>query len=173
MSENTINLTLRVWRQKDSEDKGRFETYQADCISTDMSFLEMLDVVNEKLLLEGKEPIAFEHDCREGICGSCGAVVTCATSETEKPWSSNPSGPGHSRSSRISSWTAVLWTGSSKPAVTFPLTRAALPRRTPFLCPHKPPSWPWMRRPASVAARALPRAPMHRPCSSWGPRSLT
>ncbi|MBN2031773.1 MAG: succinate dehydrogenase/fumarate reductase iron-sulfur subunit [Deltaproteobacteria bacterium] len=75
MTETTLNLKLKVWRQKNPEDKGHFETYQAERISTDMSFLEMLDVVNEKLILDGKEPIAFEHDCREGICGSCGAVV--------------------------------------------------------------------------------------------------
>jgi len=71
----TINLTLKIWRQKSRADKGRFETYPARDISTDMSFLEMLDVVNERLTLEGQEPIAFEHDCREGICGSCGVMV--------------------------------------------------------------------------------------------------
>ncbi len=71
----TINLTLKIWRQKGRSDKGRFETYAARDISTDMSFLEMLDVVNERLTLEGQEPIAFEHDCREGICGSCGSMV--------------------------------------------------------------------------------------------------
>jgi succinate dehydrogenase / fumarate reductase iron-sulfur subunit len=71
----TINLTLKIWRQKGPDDKGKFETYPADDISTDMSFLEMIDVVNEKLTLAGKDPIAFDHDCREGICGMCGAVV--------------------------------------------------------------------------------------------------
>jgi succinate dehydrogenase / fumarate reductase, iron-sulfur subunit len=71
----TLHLTLKVWRQNGSSDKGRFETYQAQGISTDASFLEMLDVVNEKLAVEGKEPIAFDHDCREGICGMCGSVV--------------------------------------------------------------------------------------------------
>ena len=74
MSKN-INLTLKVWRQKSANDKGKLETHEAQNISTDMSFLEMLDVVNEKLTLEGQEPIAFDHDCREGICGTCGAVV--------------------------------------------------------------------------------------------------
>ncbi|MBN1104067.1 MAG: succinate dehydrogenase/fumarate reductase iron-sulfur subunit [Deltaproteobacteria bacterium] len=74
MSKN-IHLTLKVWRQKASDEKGRFETYDAKDISTDMSFLEMLDVVNERLTLEGKDPIAFDHDCREGICGSCGSMV--------------------------------------------------------------------------------------------------
>jgi succinate dehydrogenase / fumarate reductase iron-sulfur subunit len=70
-----INLTLKIWRQNGSRDRGRFETHQAQDISTDMSFLEMLDVVNEQLTTAGKEPVAFDHDCREGICGMCGAVV--------------------------------------------------------------------------------------------------
>ena len=70
-----INLILKVWRQKGPDDKGRFETYKARDISTDMSFLEMLDVVNEEMILSGKDPIAFDHDCREGICGMCGAMV--------------------------------------------------------------------------------------------------
>ncbi len=71
----TIHLTLKIWRQNGPGDKGRFETHPAKNISTDMSFLEMLDVVNEQLTLEDKEPIAFEHDCREGICGTCGTMV--------------------------------------------------------------------------------------------------
>ena len=73
--EKTINLTLKVWRQKETGDKGTLETYDAKNISTDMSFLEMLDVVNEELAIEGKDPIAFDHDCREGICGMCGVMV--------------------------------------------------------------------------------------------------
>ncbi len=72
---SAINLKLKVWRQKGSDQKGRFETYHADNISTDMSFLEMIDVTNEKLTLDNKDPIAFDHDCREGICGMCGSVV--------------------------------------------------------------------------------------------------
>ncbi|RLB12208.1 MAG: succinate dehydrogenase/fumarate reductase iron-sulfur subunit [Deltaproteobacteria bacterium] len=71
----TISVTLKIWRQKGPEDKGHFETYELDNISTDISFLEMLDLLNERLTKEGKEPVAFEHDCREGICGMCGAVV--------------------------------------------------------------------------------------------------
>ncbi|HSM74510.1 MAG TPA: succinate dehydrogenase/fumarate reductase iron-sulfur subunit, partial [Desulfobacterales bacterium] len=71
----TINLTLKVWRQKGPHVIGKLETFHAKNISTDMSFLEMIDVVNEQLTLDGKDPIAFDHDCREGICGSCGAVV--------------------------------------------------------------------------------------------------
>jgi succinate dehydrogenase / fumarate reductase, iron-sulfur subunit len=70
-----MNLTLHVWRQKRANDKGRFVRYEARNISADMSFLEMLDVVNEELIAKGEEPIAFDHDCREGICGSCGFVI--------------------------------------------------------------------------------------------------
>jgi len=71
----TINLTLKMWRQKGPDAKGGLETYDAKNISTDMSFLEMIDVINEQLALEGQDPIAFDHDCREGICGMCGTVV--------------------------------------------------------------------------------------------------
>ena len=70
-----ISLTLKVWRQKGPDDKGHLEVYEAKEISTDMSFLEMLDVVNGQLTVDGKDPIAFDHDCREGICGMCGTVV--------------------------------------------------------------------------------------------------
>jgi succinate dehydrogenase / fumarate reductase iron-sulfur subunit len=70
-----MNLKLRVWRQKNANGKGRFETYKANNISADMSFLEMLDVVNEELIQKGTEPIAFDHDCREGICGMCSLVI--------------------------------------------------------------------------------------------------
>ncbi len=70
-----MNLTLHVWRQSGAAAAGRFERYEARDVSEHMSFLEMLDVVNEGLIEAGKEPIAFEHDCREGICGSCGMVI--------------------------------------------------------------------------------------------------
>ncbi len=73
--ERLINLTLHVWRQQNRGSSGRFVTYDARGISTDMSFLEMLDVVNEGLIGKGEEPIAFDHDCREGICGQCGVVI--------------------------------------------------------------------------------------------------
>jgi succinate dehydrogenase / fumarate reductase iron-sulfur subunit len=70
-----MNLKLRVWRQKGPDDKGKMVTYQATDISPDASFLEMLDVLNERLILDGEEPIAFDHDCREGICGMCGMMI--------------------------------------------------------------------------------------------------
>jgi succinate dehydrogenase / fumarate reductase iron-sulfur subunit len=72
---NTLNLTLKVWRQESAAEPGRFETYDAPGISDDMSFLEMLDLVNERLIERGERPIEFDHDCREGICGSCGLMV--------------------------------------------------------------------------------------------------
>ncbi len=70
-----MNLTLNVWRQKNAEDSGEFVTYLARDVSPDMSFLEMLDVVNEDLIEKGEEPIAFDSDCREGICGTCSCVI--------------------------------------------------------------------------------------------------
>ncbi len=70
-----MNLTLKVWRQKDENDKGRLETYPVTGISEHASFLEMLDVLNEQLINQGKEPVAFDHDCREGICGMCSLYI--------------------------------------------------------------------------------------------------
>ena len=70
-----MNLTLRVWRQKNGATPGKMVEYRAENVSPDMSFLEMLDVVNEALIKRGEEPIAFDHDCREGICGTCGMVI--------------------------------------------------------------------------------------------------
>lgn len=75
MSDNNLNLTLHVWRQDGKDSKGKMVEYKADDISPDMSFLEMLDVVNERLIKDGKNPIAFDSDCREGICGTCGMVI--------------------------------------------------------------------------------------------------
>jgi len=70
-----MNITLYVWRQKGPNENGRFEQHEAKNITPEMSFLEMLDVVNEELIKKGKEPIAFDHDCREGICGMCSQVI--------------------------------------------------------------------------------------------------
>lgn len=70
-----MNLTLYVWRQNGDEERGRLEKIGAESVSPEMSFLEMLDVVNEDLIRDGKEPIAFDHDCREGICGTCSQVI--------------------------------------------------------------------------------------------------
>lgn len=75
MSEKNINITLKVWRQKSANATGTFQTYKMNDVSTSSSFLEMLDLLNEQLLAEDKEPIAFDHDCREGICGMCSLVI--------------------------------------------------------------------------------------------------
>lgn len=72
---DNMKLTLKIWRQKSSKTKGSFETYHLDNVSDHMSFLEMLDVLNEQLVSEKKEPVAFEHDCREGICGTCSLMI--------------------------------------------------------------------------------------------------
>jgi succinate dehydrogenase / fumarate reductase iron-sulfur subunit len=74
-SKKTINLKIKVWRQRNPQDQGRFVSYNATNISPDASFLEMLDTVNEDLIKKGDNPIAFDHDCREGICGSCGFMI--------------------------------------------------------------------------------------------------
>lgn len=74
-SQKTINLKLKVWRQKNAKDQGHFEEYAANNVSTDASFLEMIDTVNEDLIKNEKDPISFDHDCREGICGSCSMVI--------------------------------------------------------------------------------------------------
>jgi succinate dehydrogenase / fumarate reductase iron-sulfur subunit len=79
-----INLTLKIWRQRNSDALGSLETYDLDNVHTDMSFLEMLDILNEQLTREGREPVAFDHDCREGICGMCGAVIDGVAHGPEK-----------------------------------------------------------------------------------------
>lgn len=78
-----MNLTLKVWKQQNTNAQGRFETYSVKDISSEMSFLEMFDVLNEQLINEGKEPIAFDHDCREGICGMCSMHIN---GRAHGPW---------------------------------------------------------------------------------------
>lgn len=75
MADKSINLTLKVWRQKNKNAAGEFKTYSISNVSTDASFLEMLDKLNEELIQKGDDPVAFDHDCREGICGSCGFMI--------------------------------------------------------------------------------------------------
>ena len=81
-----MNLTLKVWRQRNSKSIGKFETYSVSNISSEMSFLEMIDVLNEELIREGKDPIAFDHDCREGICGACSMYIN---GRPHGPWHAN------------------------------------------------------------------------------------
>jgi succinate dehydrogenase / fumarate reductase, iron-sulfur subunit len=83
MEHYNMNLNLRVWRQKDSQANGNLESYHVKDVSSEMSFLEMLDVLNEQLVAEGKEPITFDHDCREGICGMCSMYIN---GRAHGPW---------------------------------------------------------------------------------------
>jgi len=94
MEHYLMNLTLKVWRQKDKNDKGHFETYPVENISSEMSFLEMIDVLNERLITEGKDPIAFDHDCREGICGTCSMYIN---GRPHGPWHANTTCQLHMR----------------------------------------------------------------------------
>jgi succinate dehydrogenase / fumarate reductase iron-sulfur subunit len=86
MEHYNMNLTLKVWKQKNGKTGGSFETYQVKDISSEMSFLEMFDVLNEQLITEGKDPIAFDHDCREGICGMCSMYID---GRAHGPWTKN------------------------------------------------------------------------------------
>jgi succinate dehydrogenase iron-sulfur subunit len=83
MADKTLRITLTAWRQAGPDAAGGFETYDVPGVSPDMSFLEMLDLVNERLIVDGTEPIAFDHDCREGICGTCGMMID---GEAHGPW---------------------------------------------------------------------------------------
>lgn len=89
-----MNLTLKVWRQKNTKEKGHFETYNVKGISSEMSFLEMFDVLNEDLVHENKEPIAFDHDCREGICGMCSMYIN---GRPHGPWNATTTCQLHMR----------------------------------------------------------------------------
>ncbi len=94
MEHKNINVKLKVWRQRNSNDKGGFENYNAKNISQEMSFLEMFDVLNEELIGEGKDPIAFDHDCREGICGMCSMYIN---GRPHGPWEANTTCQLHMR----------------------------------------------------------------------------
>jgi succinate dehydrogenase / fumarate reductase iron-sulfur subunit len=83
-NEELLNLNLKVWRQKNRKDSGHFEDYRLESVSTDSSFLEMIDQLNEQLVKENKDPITFDHDCREGICGSCSMMINGQAHGPEK-----------------------------------------------------------------------------------------
>jgi succinate dehydrogenase / fumarate reductase, iron-sulfur subunit len=94
MEHYNMNLNLRVWRQKNSQAEGKLENYQVKNISSEMSFLEMIDVLNEELIETGKEPIVFDHDCREGICGMCSMYIN---GRAHGPWKGNTTCQLHMR----------------------------------------------------------------------------
>lgn len=94
MEHYNMNLTIKVWRQENSDTKGKFESYKVRDISSEMSFLEMFDVLNEKLISEGTDPVAFDHDCREGICGACSMHIN---GKPHGPWELNTTCQLHMR----------------------------------------------------------------------------
>lgn len=94
MEQKSIIVNLKVWRQKNSKTKGEFKMYKVEDVSTEMSFLEMFDVLNEKLIIKGDEPIAFDHDCREGICGMCSMYIN---GKPHGPWQANTTCQLHMR----------------------------------------------------------------------------
>jgi len=115
MEHYTMNLTLKVWRQKSSKDKGSFETYPVSDISSEMSFLEMIDVLNERLIKEGKDPIAFDHDCREGICGACSMYIN---GRPHGPWQANTTCQLHMRAYKNGDTIVVEpWRANSFPVI--------------------------------------------------------
>lgn len=112
---NTMNLTLKVWKQQNSQDKGHFETYQVKNVSEEMSFLEMFDVLNEELITAGREPIAFDHDCREGICGTCSMYIN---GRPHGPWHANTTCQLHMRAYKDGDTITVEpWRANSFPVI--------------------------------------------------------
>jgi succinate dehydrogenase / fumarate reductase iron-sulfur subunit len=125
MEHYNMNLTLKVWRQKNGSDKGSFETYDVKDISSEMSFLEMFDVLNEKLIHEGKDPIAFDHDCREGICGMCSMYIN---GKAHGPWAQNTTCQLHMRAFKNGDTIVVEpWR-----SVAFPVIKDLVVDRTSF-----------------------------------------
>jgi succinate dehydrogenase / fumarate reductase iron-sulfur subunit len=125
MEHYNMNLTLKVWRQKNSREKGNFETYDVKDISSEMSFLEMFDVLNEKLIGEGREPITFDHDCREGICGACSMYID---GQPHGPWQQNTTCQLHMRAFKNGD-TIVVEPWRSK---AFPVIKDLMVDRTAF-----------------------------------------
>ena len=127
MEHYNMNLTLKVWRQKSREDKGYFETYTVPGISSEMSFLEMFDVLNERLIHEGKEPIAFDHDCREGICGACSMHIN---GKAHGPWAGTTTCQLHMRAFKDGDTIVVEpWRANAFPVIKDLVTdRSALDR---------------------------------------------
>jgi succinate dehydrogenase / fumarate reductase, iron-sulfur subunit len=115
MEHYNMNLTLKVWRQKNTDTKGNFETYPVTGISSEMSFLEMFDVLNERLINEGKDPIAFDHDCREGICGACSMHIN---GRAHGPWAGTTTCQLHMRAFKDGDTVTVEpWRAASFPVV--------------------------------------------------------
>lgn len=125
MEHYNMNLTLKVWKQKNSSSSGGFETYPVKNISSEMSFLEMFDVLNEQLIRDGKDPIAFDHDCREGICGMCSMYIN---GKAHGPWEKNTTCQLHMRAFKDGDTIVVEpWR-----AAAFPVIKDLVVDRTAF-----------------------------------------
>ena len=184
-----MRIKLHVWRQSSRSDKGHMESYELDNVVEEMSFLEMMDTLNEKLTVEGKEPVAFDHDCREGVCGMCSMVImakptapsprqplansTCGTSTMAQRFSLNHGEPVRFPSFATSSLIDRHSTASFRREGTSATTPA------PSLIPTQFQSSPISQKPLStrrrvlVAARALPLALTGQRCSSPRPKRPT
>ncbi len=115
MEHYNMNLTLKVWRQENNKANGSFETYNVKDVSSEMSFLEMMDVLNEQLITEGKEPVAFDHDCREGICGMCSMYIN---GRAHGPWTQNTTCQLHMRAYKDGDTITIEpWRANSFPVV--------------------------------------------------------
>ena len=125
MEHYDMNLTLKVWRQTNSKTAGSFETYQVKNISSEMSFLEMFDVLNEQLILEGNDAITFDHDCREGICGACSMYIN---GRAHGPWTANTTCQLHMRAFKDGD-TIVVEPWRSK---AFPVIKDLMVNRSAF-----------------------------------------
>src|ERR1700730_3379300 len=125
MEHYTMNLTLKVWRQKNKNDNGSFETFSVSGISVEMCFLEMFDVLNERLLHEGKDPIAFDHDCREGICGMCSMYIN---GRPHGPWHGTTTCQLHMRAFKNGDTIIV----EPRRAKAFPVIKDLIVDRTAF-----------------------------------------
>ena len=156
--DKNISFTLKVWRQKGPKAQGAFETYEMKDIPGDTSFLEMMDILNEQLISEGKEPVVFDHDCREGICGMCSLYIN-----------GHPHGPAQGATTcqiymrRFNDGDVITvepWRSAGFPVIK-DLSRNPLPTR------------PWTLPAASVAALAWLPARTVPPCCSCLPRSAS
>ena len=152
--EKTINFTLRVWRQKDAHSKGYFEDHQMEGITGDTSFLEMLDILNERLVKEHKEPIVFDHDCREGICGMCSLYIN-----------GHPHGP----EGGCTTCQVYMRKFNDGDVITIePWRSAGFPVIKDLMVDRQ-----WTRPPASDAGHAWQHARTARRCSSSQPKSAS
>ena len=175
-----MNFKLKIWRQRDAKSRGKLVNYEVRDISPETSFLEMLDILNENLIRSGGEPVAFDSDCREGICGTCSLTVNGEAHGPDHPGAvcelymrkfrdgdtitSNHFGSALFRSSKIWWSIAIHSIGSCKPADSFRRARAQRRKRIRYWFLNTTQTWRWRQRRASAAARARRRARTDRRC---------